>query len=114
MRPAPDPRTRTSVGNISLIYTQITAPCENAKKGDEAGEQVKQQLAMLTGDHDRGGRPPSIAVSPIEPISSSVRRPSRSITDERESGEYQVHQSDRDRLTIRRNAAEPRGWQKYR
>ena len=43
--PSDWPRARTAVGKISARYTQITAPCENAKKRDEPDQHDQQVLA---------------------------------------------------------------------
>ena len=40
------PRARTRVGKTSLKYTQITAPCENAKKRDEADQHQTSRYSL--------------------------------------------------------------------
>src|SRR5579871_167939 len=74
------PFARTDVGKTSLMYTQITAPCENA---NEAINPIKSQTNSDSWEPVQkiAATPARQPAVPTEPTMSKVRRPTLSITD---------------------------------
>src|SRR5579872_4103728 len=74
------PLARTDVGNTSLRYTQITAPCENANDAmNPTSSQTRSPSCRPV--QKMVATPPRQAAVPTEPVISSFRRPTLSITD---------------------------------
>src|SRR5581483_8627196 len=74
------PFPRTVLGKISLLYTQITAPCEKEKKQMKL---VRNQRSSTPCAPEKKTQetPASDAAHATEPISSSLRRPILSMID---------------------------------
>src|SRR5438309_9570651 len=74
------PLARTRLGNTSLMYTQITAPCENAKNAMyTTRSQISKSVCLAVLKIP--ATPARHADVPTAPIKSNFFRPNLSITD---------------------------------
>ena len=115
------PLARTALGKTSEMNTNMTAPCERAKKAMEptSAPRTSQPFTAAAAENAQASKAKHSAI-PTDPISRRIRRPKRSMMNMATTVNSEQRQADGNRLPQggivaghrrwRKSSARSRGW----